>query len=65
MYETMRNDSWDRDVHQIAASFQTLVDHFRRLLTLHAGEAEVVGPLERVEAHARHGLQLSANSQLT
>ena len=51
-------DSYE-DVPDIAAAFEALVDSFDKLLTLHAGDADVVGPLERVQALARRGSQLS------
>ncbi len=55
----MRDDSSERDVHHITASFEALVEHFGKRLMLYAGDAEVVAHLERAKALAQHGLQLS------
>jgi hypothetical protein len=55
----VRDDSSEEGVHHITAAFEALVHNFDRLLMLHAGHADVVGPLERVQALARRGSQLS------
>jgi hypothetical protein len=47
---SVSDDSAEEGAHHIAAAFESLVDHFDRLLMLHAGDVDVVGPLERVQA---------------
>ena len=56
---SVSNDRSEEGVPDIAAGFKDLLDHFDRLLMLHARDADVVVALERAKSLAQHGLQLA------